>query len=246
MSSIPHPRARTSGPSPLAIVSLVLAILALITSPVLVGSLFGVAGLILALLDFARSRVRHAMAWWGAGLSVLGVLSSLAAGIFYYSWYQHLTHGSRSSSRSRHAEASDVRRWEGVAAPALSLRTIDGGSIRLEDLKGRPVVLNFWATWCHACRDEIPHLNRLALESPAGELLIIGVSDESQETLRDFGRKEAIAYPLVSADNLPPPFDAVDRIPTTAFIDREGVIRQAVVGYQDYETLKARARARVP
>ena len=75
------------------------------------------------------------------------------------------------------------------------------------------------------------------------ELVIIGVSSEDENTLKDFVAKQGINYAIVSEDNLPAPFDAIQAIPTTFFIDRNGLIQDVVVGYHDYEHLKKLAMA---
>jgi thiol-disulfide isomerase/thioredoxin len=125
----------------------------------------------------------------------------------------------------------------GSAVPPLSFVALDGQKVDLASLKGRPVVLNFWATWCHACVEELPGLIRLAKE----DVVVVGVSDEPESTIEPFAKKHQIPYPLVSARGYPAPFNDVRSIPTTVFIDRKGVIRESVVGYQDFSALKRRA-----
>ena len=94
-----------------------------------------------------------------------------------------------------------VKAWEGQAVPALSLRTVVGGTVETEALKGRPLVLNFWATWCKACVEELPDLNRLARD-----VTVVGISNEPEDTLKDFMKTHSMRYIVVSADGLPAPF----------------------------------------
>ena len=236
----PGPDRATTAPLALAVAALVLGILAPVLSPFLIGGVLGLLGLPLSILYLRRRGQNRAMGWWALALSTLGILASTGLGVLYYHFYRKME-AEMAGLGASHGER--VGTWEGVQAPALTLTTLEGERVDLASLKGRPVVLNFWATWCAACRQEMPHLSRLAREIPASELAVLGVSDEDRDTLRAFVDKENVAYRIASASSLPAPFDGVEALPTTAFIDRQGVIREVHVGYQDFETLKARALA---
>jgi thiol-disulfide isomerase/thioredoxin len=119
-----------------------------------------------------------------------------------------------------------------AVAPDFLLQTLDGGEIRLSDYRGRPVVLNFWASWCPPCRQEMPQLVK-AYERYRGDgLLIIGVNLQEGKALLDpFVKDFGISYPI-----------AIDRtgavgdgyrllgLPTSVFIGRDGVIRSVFNG----------------
>jgi peroxiredoxin len=227
-----------TAPLALAVAALVLGILALVLSPFLIGGALGLLGLPLSVLYLRRRAPHRAMAWWALALSALGMVASTGMGALYYHLYRKME-AEMAGLGATHDDTTSA--WEGVQAPSLTLTTLDGERVDLTSLKGRPVVLNFWATWCAACRQEMPHLSRLARETPFSELAILGVSEEDQDTLKAFVDKEDVAYRIASASALPAPFDRVEALPTTAFIDRQGVIREVHVGYQDFETLKARA-----
>jgi peroxiredoxin len=222
----------------LAVASLVLGILALLLSPFLVGGLLGLIGLTLAIVQMSLGRVRRALAAWGIALCILGVAATAGAGVAYYHLYSSATAGRTSAAHvdSRRDYNETLKAWEGQAVPALSLRTVAGGTVETEALKGRPLVLNFWATWCKACVAEIPDLNLLA-----GDVTVIGISNEPEATLKDFMKTHPMRYIVVSADDLPAPFDEIPALPTTVFAGPDGVIRRAVVGVQDYQTLKRAA-----
>jgi len=224
----------------LAVASLVFGLLALFLSPVLIGGVLGLVGLTLGVLQIALGNVKRSLAVWGIALSLAGVTTSVVAGLFYYHWYRSREQHSREDSTTESADARSLDSWQGVTTPALSFTTIEGKLIEMETLKGRAVVLNRWATWCKACVEEMPHLQRLA-EERTDDLTIIGVSDEPAATLQAFARSHRITYALVSAPDVPAPLDAADALPTNFFIDREGVIRRTVVGFQDYDALKALA-----
>ncbi len=176
------------------------------------------------------------MAWWGAALSIASVLVTVVFGWAYVWLFQNLAHDGNRASREHPA-------WQGQPAPAMILTALDGERLDLAAFRGRPVVLSFWATWCGACREEIPNLNRFAQEFDRSRVLLIGISDEDRDTLETFARRQQVAYPLVSVASYPSPFDDIGSLPTAVFIDRNGVIRRVHVGYLTFEELRASAFA---
>ena len=132
----------------------------------------------------------------------------------------------------------------GYTAPDFLLQTTANEELRLSDLRGQPLVVNFWATWCGPCRAEMPALVRLEAEH-AGVARVIGVNQgESAEIITAFADELNIVYPL-----LLDPGNAVNRqygvrgLPTTLFIDRDGVIRDQIVGAASEAVLAARLEA---
>ena len=114
-------------------------------------------------------------------------------------------------------------------------------SVRLQDLKGRRVIVDFWATWCPPCVKEVPHLQQLSEEFSDDELIVIGVSNEDVATVRTFANSHGISYPLGQPVNLATPFSDVTVLPTTVFIDRDGVIERILHGYHSYDELREHA-----
>ena len=125
-------------------------------------------------------------------------------------------------------------------APAFSLRTVDGKSVRLIDYRNRPVVLDFWATWCGPCRASMPHLNAAHDRYAKQGLEVIGLSvDEAAPgSVRRFANKLGVTFPIVIADDaVIDAYGPIRSIPTTFFINRRGEVVRRVVGYVDGETL---------
>lgn len=115
----------------------------------------------------------------------------------------------------------------------LTLPTLDGDTIRLESLKGKVVILDFWTTWCPPCRRAIPHLITLYDKYHDRGLEILGISDEDETTLRNFRSSQGIPYPILLGSNEIARQFEVTAIPKTYFIDRKGKVRKIQVGFAD-------------
>jgi thiol-disulfide isomerase/thioredoxin len=228
---------RTAAPTGYATASLVLGILAVLTSFFLIGGILGFVGVILGLHFLRRGTPPRTMASWGVGLCITGIVLTLLMSYGYYRGAKFLI-----EKASAFTEAdSGFSDWSGKPAPDFSFLTIEGQTVRLSSLRGKNVIIEFWATWCPPCIKEIPHLVQLASEHARDELVIIGISDEDEETLRAFAAENSINYSFATAQDLPAPYKQVTGIPTMFFIDRQGVIKNTVVGYHDYDTLKKEA-----
>lgn len=118
---------------------------------------------------------------------------------------------------------------------AARLSNLDDKPISLSQYKGKPLVVNFWATWCAPCRAEIPELNRFhARHKNQIEVLGIGIED-SAESARTFARQHAMVYPVFVAKEQGIPLmralgNTKGALPYTLFIDRNGQIIQVKLG----------------
>jgi thiol-disulfide isomerase/thioredoxin len=113
----------------------------------------------------------------------------------------------------------------------FALSTLDGDTVRLSNLRGRWVLINFWATWCAPCRDEMPYLDRLAADH-ANQLSVLAVNmRESKTTVRAFVEEFDLHLPILVA-----PDDAtllayyVRGLPVSVLIDPDGMVTQRIVG----------------
>ena len=119
----------------------------------------------------------------------------------------------------------------GAKAPNVTLRTLDGKTVALRSLRGKVVLLDFWATWCGTCWSAIPTLNAFQAKYAKQDFTVIGVSvDDAQTvaTVPTFTRSHVVTYPIAVAANGNAPVVrsfGVKSFPTMILIDKRGVIR---------------------
>ncbi len=122
---------------------------------------------------------------------------------------------------------------KGSVAPDFTLTALDGKKIQLSSLKGKAVLVNFWATWCEPCKIEMPWLVDLQKEYGPQGLQILGVAmdDSDPKTIAQFTRKMGVNYPVLrGTDQMADSYGGADRLPLTFFVDRSGKIVDETVG----------------
>ena len=145
----------------------------------------------------------------------------------------------------RPTQAADAvrREWpRGLATPPLTLPALDGQTWSLAAARGRVVLLNFWASWCEPCRDELPSMQALALAHQTQGLDVIAVNfKEGVETIRRYTERTAVSLPILrDADGGASRAWGVRLFPTTVVIGRDGRARYAVLGEIDWQSDRAR------
>ena len=133
----------------------------------------------------------------------------------------------------------------GRAAPDFQLESLDGTTVTLADLRGRPILLNFWASWCLPCRDEAPLLQETADRYRPTGLQVLGiVYQDDVEQARRFMADFALTYPgLVDPDGRTSIDYGVRVIPETFLIDRAGTIAWVFIGPLKAPALRAAIEA---
>ena len=125
-------------------------------------------------------------------------------------------------------------------APDFTLASLDGGSLRYGEIKGKPILINFFASWCLPCREEMPAIERIAREYKAKGVVFLGVAvDDTEAKMREFLTRFDVSFPvgLDSGATIQKSF-GVYGIPTTYFIDRQGVINYFHAGAVTEELLR--------
>lgn len=134
----------------------------------------------------------------------------------------------------------------GSTAPDFALPRLSGEEVRLSSLRGRVVLVNFWATWCKPCEEEMPAMERLyrALEPEGLELLAVSV-DDTRDVVEAFQAEQDLSFPiLLDPDQRVSRLYQTFRYPETLLVDREGVVVERYVGPRDWDDPLYEARLR--
>jgi cytochrome c biogenesis protein CcmG, thiol:disulfide interchange protein DsbE len=128
----------------------------------------------------------------------------------------------------------------GDAAPAFTIKTINGKSVSLSDFRGDVVLLNFWATWCGPCQTEMPRFMRFQRQYGPQHFQVIGISmDDSDAPVRTFAAKLKVNYPIaVGTAKLAGSYGGILGMPITLLIDRSGNIAKRYEGAVDLDVIE--------
>jgi len=133
----------------------------------------------------------------------------------------------------REAVSLDVAPQIGKLAPPFSLSDVNGKKVTLAEYNGKVVLINFWATFCGPCKEEMPSLNSLFLGLKNDGLIVLAIStDDSEKPVQSFMKEKAIAFPVLMDKDQEVYFDlyGVLGLPTSFLIDRDGIIREKIRG----------------
>ena len=177
---------------------------------------------------------------WRTAALALGIALALVAGAWYV--------GGREGFDRIGAGGQNLRLLPKVGAPAPDFMapTVDGQLVRLSDLRGRPVWLNFWGSWCPPCRAEFPELQAAYATTlqPAGVILLAISLDEPPEAAASFAARNRGTFPILTDPKraLTGASYPIANFPTHILIDRDGIVRDVVLAAIDQDEIIARAQ----
>jgi thiol-disulfide isomerase/thioredoxin len=151
----------------------------------------------------------------------LVVVAIVAAGMLYFGFHM-----------ARRSEPTP-RITKSAVAPDFTLDSLEGKSMRLSDLRGKAVLLNFWATWCGPCKIEMPWFVELQKQYGPQGLQIVGVAmdDASKDDIAKFAKEMGVNYPvLLGKEAVGDAYGGVPALPETFFIGRDGKIVDKIIG----------------
>jgi peroxiredoxin len=148
------------------------------------------------------------------------------------------------------AEPSGVRETlqpadQRKAAPDIALQDSSGKTVSLRDYRGKVVVLDFWATWCHGCKQEIPWFSEFNSKYATQGLSVIGVSMDGDgwKVVKPFIETANVPYTILLGDDATGKSYGIESMPDTFLIDRDGRIAAAYRGLVDRDNIEANIRA---
>ena len=155
----------------------------------------------------------------------LVVVAFVVALMLYFGYHQ--------ARRTGAASASRVAKF--TVAPDFSLDVLGGTTMRLSDLRGKAVLLNFWATWCGPCKIELPWFVDFQKQYGSQGLQIVGVAmdDASKEDIGKFAKDMGVNYPiLIGKESVGEQYGGVNALPETFLIGRDGKIVDKIIGLE--------------
>jgi thiol-disulfide isomerase/thioredoxin len=152
----------------------------------------------------------------------LVVVAVVVAGMLYFGFHS-----------ARRSVAGTPMLKQASIAPDFTLESLDGKSMKLSDLRGHAVLLNFWATYCGPCKIEMPWFVELQKQYGAQGLQIVGVAmdDASKEDIAKFAKDMGVNYPiLIGKESVGDEYGGIPALPETFFIGRDGKLMDKIIG----------------
>ena len=130
----------------------------------------------------------------------------------------------------------------GSRLPDFFLKDLQGREVSSAELRGKVVLIDFWATWCVPCKKEMPGYQKLMDRYGQSGFAVIGFKFDTMMDMEDpvlFAKKMGVHYPLaVAADDLKQKFGGIEGLPTTLLYDRQGILRKKVIGFEYTEAFE--------
>ena len=147
-------------------------------------------------------------------------------------------HPTSTPEATKHVAAGEI----GSSLPDFSVLDLQGHTLSSADLRGKVVVVDFWATWCQPCKKEMPGYQKLADQYVSRGLVVIGFKFDTMPDMEDpvrFAKGVGVRYPLaVASEDLKQRFGGIEGLPTTMLYDRHGILRAKVIGFEYTENFE--------
>lgn len=138
---------------------------------------------------------------------------------------------------------SEQPHMRGKVAPGFTLTDLDGKKVSLSDFKGRPVLVNFWATWCGPCKVEMPWFEQFQKQYAAQGFEILGLTDDvdvGKDTIAKVAHRIGVSYPILLTDGkVQTAYGGLDVLPMSFYVDRNGVVVEETAGLGSKDEIEA-------
>lgn len=145
----------------------------------------------------------------------------------------------RENNAAKPASKSGAQVAEGSAAPDFTVRDLAGQEVKLSSFKGKVVLVNFWATWCPPCKEEIPSMMKLqqSMTGKQFQMMAISIDEGGREAVESYFKKSGMALPAyLDNDGAVARSYGTTGVPETFIVDRAGIIQKKIVGGMDWSS----------
>ena len=162
--------------------------------------------------------------------------AGILAGLLFFAVYQHFYKADDPDAIQASTTSSGID--IGLMAPPFTLKNLAGEKVDLNEYKGRKIMINFWATWCPPCKEEMPAMEKF-YKNHSEEIEILAINLDPQNDVKAFAEKNKLSFPiLLDESGTTQQTYQIISIPTTFIIDENGVILRKHIGSMSYEQME--------
>jgi peroxiredoxin len=164
------------------------------------------------------------------------IIAGILAGLILFVIFQHFY--KIEDSQAIEASKAAYGIGAGMSASTFTLKNLAGEEVSLEDYRGKKVMLNFWATWCPPCKEEMPAMEQF-YKDKSKDVEILAVNLDPQNNVKSFVKDNELTFPiLLDEDGATQQTNSIISIPTTFIIDEHGLILKKHIGSMTYEQMQ--------
>lgn len=162
--------------------------------------------------------------------------AGILAGLLLFAVYQHFYKAGDPGAIQASTTTAGID--IGLMAPTFTLKNLAGEKVDLKEYKGRKIMINFWATWCPPCKEEMPAMEKF-YKNHSEEIEILAINLDPQNDVKAFAEKNKLSFPiLLDESGTTQQIYQIISIPTTFIIDEDGVILRKHIGSMSYEQME--------